>query len=124
MRRFVDDYSDRFDVDIQSDIDASVDPPSEVQTELLRVCREALNNVRKHADAAKVDVQLHAAEGKLRLVIHDNVRGFVPARLNGKGFGMESMRQRAAKIDGRLTVTSEPMNGTTVELALPLAAAD
>ncbi|HEV3486569.1 MAG TPA: ATP-binding protein, partial [Vicinamibacterales bacterium] len=122
LRRFVDDYADRFDIDIEREIDVSAAPPTEVQSELLRVCREALNNVRKHADASKVRVELRQADSALRLVVTDNGRGFDPAANNGRGFGMVSMRQRAEKIAGRLDVRSEPMGGTTVELQLPLAA--
>lgn len=121
LRRFVDDYADRFDLDVERDIDAAVEPPTEVQGELLRVCREALNNVRKHADASKVTVALRHEQGLLHLVVRDNGRGFDPAALNGRGFGMESMRQRAQKISARLFVRSQPMDGTTVELELPLA---
>ena len=123
MRRFVDDYADRFDVDVEREIDDAVNPPSEVQAELLRVCREALNNVRKHADASKVIVALRQEGETLRLVVRDNGKGFDPATLNGRGFGMESMRQRAQKISGTLEVRSQPMGGTTVDLELPLAAA-
>jgi signal transduction histidine kinase len=118
----VDDYADRFDIDVERNIDDTVDPPTEVQGELLRVCREALNNVRKHADASKVNVELRQAGSALRLIVRDNGKGFDPAALNGRGFGMESMRQRASKIAGTLEVRSQPMGGTTVDLELPLAA--
>jgi signal transduction histidine kinase len=123
FRRFVDDYADRFDIDVERAIDDSVQPPTEVQGELLRVCREALNNVRKHADATKVNVELRREGSSIRLVVRDNGKGFDPASLNGRGFGMESMRQRAQKIAGQLEVRSQPMGGTTVDLELPLAAA-
>ena len=119
LKRFVDDYADRFDIDIERDIDATAAPSPEIQGELLRVCREALNNVRKHADASKVKVIFRREDAGLRLVISDNGKGFDRAKLNGRGFGMESMRQRAAKVAGQLEVRSEPMGGTTVELVLP-----
>jgi signal transduction histidine kinase len=121
LKRFVDDYADRFDVDIEREIDANASPPLEAQTELLRIAREALNNVRKHADASKVKVVFRREDDILRLAISDNGKGFDRARLNGRGFGMESMRQRAEKIAGTLDVRSEPMGGTTVELNLPVA---
>lgn len=122
LKRFVDDYADRFDIDIERDIDAQAAPPPDIQTELLRLCREALNNVRKHADASRVRVIFKRSDDLIRLVISDNGKGFDRATLNGRGFGMESMRQRAAKVGGRLDVRSEPMGGTTVELELPVTA--
>jgi signal transduction histidine kinase len=121
MRRFIDDYADRFDMDISRDVDLSVSPPHEVQTELIRICREALNNVRKHADASSVTVRLTEVGDQLRLEVADNGQGFDASASAGSGFGMESMRQRAAKIHGRLDVRSAPMDGTTVlvEVRLP-----
>ena len=121
MRRFIDDYADRFDMDISRDVDLSVSPPHEVQTELIRICREALNNVRKHADASSVTVRLTEVGDQLRLEVADNGQGFDASASAGSGFGMESMRQRAAKIHGRLDVRTAPMDGTTVlvEVRLP-----
>ena len=87
------------------------------QAELLRIVQEAMTNVRKHADATVVRVDV-ATNGELRLTVTDNGRGFRPENVSS-GFGLESMRQRAAVIGAVLTVTSEPQNGTRVELSMP-----
>ena len=88
------------------------------QAELLRIVQEAMTNVRKHADATVVRVDV-TSNGELRLTVTDNGHGFRPENVSS-GFGLESMRQRAAIIGARLTVTSEPQNGTRVELAMPI----
>jgi signal transduction histidine kinase len=122
LSRFIDDYADRFDLDIQRDLepDSERTPPPDVQTELLRICREALNNARKHADASVVRVHLESAPATLKLTISDNGRGFDTAA-ESRGFGMASMRQRAAKIGAALVIRSAPMDGTSIVVELPLA---
>ncbi|MCV0403824.1 MAG: sensor histidine kinase [Chloroflexi bacterium] len=119
ISRHVDDFSDRFA--IRAEITQSGRPPDvgpRAQAEVLRIVQEALTNVRKHADATVVRVDV-ASDGELRLVIADNGRGF-RTESAPPGFGLESMRQRAELIGARLTVTSEPQNGTRVEVHVPL----
>jgi signal transduction histidine kinase len=88
--------------------------------ELLRIAQEALNNVRKHADATVVNVDLARADDRLRLAVRDNGVGFDVAA-DHSGFGLESMRERAEAVGGRLQVRSGPSAGTTVQVEVPLA---
>lgn len=119
LTRHVDDFADRFALRAEL---TSHGPVPEIgaraQAELLRIVQEAMTNVRKHADATVVRVNVDT-NGELRLTVTDNGHGFRPESISG-GFGLESMRQRAAVIGARLTVTSEPQNGTQVELAMPI----
>ncbi|MEV7025249.1 sensor histidine kinase [Kitasatospora sp. NPDC093558] len=79
---------------------------------------EALTNVAKHARAKSVDVSVRTAGGRLRLVVSDDgVGGADPAR----GSGLTGLRQRAASVDGTLSVLS-PLGGpTTLTVELPCA---
>lgn len=118
LERHVDDFADRFALRAEFRADGS--PPDvgpREKAEILRIVQEALTNVRKHADATTVLVQLHS-DGTMRLTVADNGRGFRPDQAPA-GFGLDSMRQRAALIGGTLTVASEPRNGTRIELVLP-----
>jgi signal transduction histidine kinase len=125
LRRFVDDYADRFDLDIRTELAIAAEPglAPDVQSELLRICREALNNVRKHADASVVRVRLEADAGLLRLTVADNGAGFdADIAREGRGFGLASMRQRAEKIGAQISIRSALMDGTTVVVELPKVA--
>ena len=117
--RQVEDFSDRFAVRAEITTRGAV-PAMEprTQAEVLRIVQEALNNVRKHADATVVRVGFDSG-ADLRLTIADNGRGFQPDVPTG-GFGLESMRQRAELIGAKLTVSSEPQDGTRIELVIPL----
>lgn len=119
LRRQVEDFSDRFAIRAELIAEGSeLEMSPRTQAELIRIVREALTNVRRHADATVVRVTV-AAGDELRIVIADNGRGFRPDAAP-TGFGLESMRQRAAVIGARLSVTSAPQDGSRVELVLPL----
>ncbi len=119
LARHVDDFADRFALRAELTIHGPVpEIGARAQAELLRIVQEAMTNVRKHADATVVRVDV-TSNGELLLTVTDNGHGFRPESVSS-GFGLESMRQRAAIIHARLTVTSEPQNGTRVELAMPI----
>src|SRR5947209_2694724 len=102
--------------------------PPGTEREILRVAQEAIHNVKKHAAASTVNVQLEYGPGEIALEIRDNGRGFAADQVsrNGKGpesphghYGLTGMRERAEVIGGSLEVTSEPGAGTTVRLRTP-----
>lgn len=122
--RYVADFSDRFGIPAESRCDAAAERlPPRAQAELLRIVHEALANVRKHADATLVRVELTAADGELQLTVSDNGRGFGTDAPGPAGYGLSSMRQRAAIIGGTLSVDSRPQDGTRVTVQMPLGAA-
>jgi signal transduction histidine kinase len=88
--------------------------------ELVGIVREALTNVRRHADATRVLVEIRGAGEILELRVVDNGRGFDPADLARGGFGLKGMVERAAAVGGAVTVESRPSDGTRVVVRLPL----
>ena len=82
---------------------------------LYRIVEEALNNVRLHSGAARVDVQLGTIDDGVSLVVRDDGRGLLgtdgPRR---PGMGVMGMRERAVLLGGELNVTSDGDEGTTV----------
>jgi PAS domain S-box-containing protein len=89
----------------------------EIQLDLFRICQESLTNVMYHAQASSVKVRLEASEGEIRLTISDDGKGFHPERLVNSS-GVDSMRKRAASIDGELAIQSEPGKGTGVSVTI------
>ena len=99
--------------------------PAEMEKEFLRVAQEAIHNVKKHAGATTLTVQLEYGPAEIALEVRDNGRGFETgedAEAEPGHFGLTGMRERAAEIGGRLDVTSEPGTGTTVRLQAPAPA--
>ena len=94
----------------------SLDAP--VEREVYRIAAEALTNVRRHAHAARVSVDLHRENGATLLSIRDDGIGFA-MRPAGDRFGLVGMEERARTVGARLRVESTPGAGTLVELAVP-----
>lgn len=103
--------------------------PSPVARHLVSVAAEALENVRRHADAARVVVELATGGAELTLTVTDDGRGLpaggsdLAALRAGGHFGLLGMAERAAEIGARLGLGPGPDGpGTRVRLTLPLAA--
>lgn len=99
--------------------------PPGTEREILRVAQEAIHNVKKHAGAKNLTVQLEYRPAEVALEVRDDGRGF-DAGSNGASpdssaghYGLTGMRERAAAIGGTLEVTSIPGEGTTVRLRAP-----
>jgi two-component system, NarL family, sensor kinase len=87
-----------------------------------RVAQEALRNLAKHAAVDEAWVSLVAAGPELVLRVQDKGVGFDPAALRSQpGLGLSSMNERIHLIQGELTVTSAPGEGTTIAVRIPLA---
>jgi len=94
--------------------------PSDVQVQVLHVLQEALSNVRKHAGATQVGIEVHKG-ARWRFSVRDNGIGFDPGHNHGESHvGMKIMSERAGRIGADVTVVSAPDQGTTVSLTLPL----
>jgi signal transduction histidine kinase len=95
-----------------------------VEVEVLRICQEALANVRKHSNAKKVHIAIRPEKGKLKVTIVDDGSGFDPnAVFKGNGFskshGLSIMRERAESIGAAFEVLSAPGKGVEIRLELP-----
>jgi two-component system nitrate/nitrite sensor histidine kinase NarX len=92
----------------------------ELERAVVGIVREAIQNVRKHANAQSVRLEVRRAEDELRLYVVDDGVGMS----NGKGpnghFGMEIMRELAEDLGGTLQIDSESGKGTKIEAYLPL----
>ena len=102
--------------------------PAEVETALYRIAQEALANVLKHAAAKAVSLvvrrELGGSSG-VHLTVEDDGRGFdndalLQAPGTGKGLGLVDIRERAALLNGSVTLESRPGSGTTVHVYIPL----
>jgi two-component system, NarL family, sensor histidine kinase UhpB len=100
-----------------------IDVPRAVQLVAYRTAQEALTNVSKHARATAVDIDLSDREGVLTLEVTDNGQGLsADALKKAKSFGLLGLKERAAKVDGWLDISSS-RRGTSVILSVPLEGA-
>jgi len=91
---------------------------SDVEIGLLRICQEALVNVRRHACATEVEVSLVFEDGFVSLSIRDNGIGFDPEAKYEGSYGLMGMRERVRLLGGTLEIRSEMGRGSLVEASL------
>lgn len=95
------------------------EPGAEARSELLRILQESLTNVRKHAQATSVAVDIRPAAGGIAVHIADNGTGLPEEAESAGHFGLAIMRERAESIGGHLSVESG-CPGTTVRVWIPI----
>lgn len=96
---------------------------SATEHHVLRIAQEAITNSLKHAKASRLDLKLSFSAEQLILTVADDGQGFDPNSVmtNGVGhFGLRSLRGRASKIQGQLKIVSQPGQGATIELRVPI----
>jgi signal transduction histidine kinase len=94
--------------------------PDPIAYALYRVAQEALNNCLKHAEASRVQIDLHLESARIELSIADDGRGFNQQTAAGRGEGLAGMRARIEQLDGQFNITTAPNQGTVVKAVLPL----
>ena len=99
------------------------DLAADVQTVLFRICQESLTNIRRHAGATEVGVNLIYRPGEVHLSVKDNGAGFDPTNTQQQdgrnSFGLTGMEQRAQQLRGSLEIQSHKGRGTLVEVTIP-----
>lgn len=93
--------------------------PDEAHLNIYRIAQEALNNIRKHARARRIQMQLHYRGAQLALMIEDDGSGFQVDAVAGERHGLRIMHERAQKINAEFAVESQPGRGTSIYLLWP-----
>ncbi len=100
----------------------------DIEQEILRIVQEAIQNVKKHAEASSMSVRLDYDEHVLAMSVSDNGRGFPAPHESADSrtikpaeghYGLVGIRERAALIHGAIEIVSKPGSGTTISLHVP-----
>lgn len=90
-------------------------------TAVFRILQEALTNVARHADAARVAVSLKRRTGQLVLQVRDNGKGITEKQIaHPRSFGLIGMRERARSWNGSVKIDGISDKGTSVTVSIPL----
>ena len=112
--------AERYDVQLQLELDDTVTVSEAQRHALVRITREAISNALRHGRPETVHVRLSRDTGGHVLTVHDAGEGFdvgqAQARSGslGSGYGLVSMRDRASGLPGSFTISSEPGSGSVV----------
>ncbi|RZU65612.1 signal transduction histidine kinase [Microterricola gilva] len=128
LRRMLERLTEESGIDTEFRVDESLPAlATTVEVALLRTAQSALANVRQHAGASRVVVNLVDAGDSVRLDIVDNGSGFDAGAWDagfgaaGGGYGLHSMRARLRELGGGLDVESAAGDGVALSAHVPLA---
>ena len=94
-----------------------------IRLNMLNVIKEALNNIRKHADAKNAGISISVVQNQLCVVIEDDGKGFEPSQSHNNiktRFGLDIMQERATEMGGRIDIRSAAGKGCRIELIVPI----
>jgi len=132
LRELMLGFAERFRNDSRTAVDLFIEDrnlriPDRICREVFQIYREALNNIKKHANAGHVVVKLGQDEAKVILVVDDNGRGFsfsgryTSEELDNLRLGPISIKERTRSVGGTLTLESNPGHGARLTIEIPLS---
>jgi two-component system sensor histidine kinase DegS len=126
MRRIATEYQDRTGIVCRFNVTGEEKRlHREVEEAIFWIIQEGLTNVRRHAQARTVEINLDIQKQKAGLRIRDDGAGFDPEDYQQEGggrrkLGLLGMRERAATVAGTLEIRSQPGSGAEVEAIFDL----
>jgi signal transduction histidine kinase len=98
-----------------------------LRNEIYRIAAEALRNAFRHADARRIEVDIHYDKRQFRMNVRDNGKGIDLKVLDQGGLdghhGLPGMHERAKLVGAKLAIWSQPASGTEIELIVSAAVA-
>jgi two-component system nitrate/nitrite sensor histidine kinase NarX len=123
LRSYLESYSTQSGISarLTNEVGHEVALSPRAEVHVIRIVQEALTNVRKHAVARSVVVSIRGTDTTTCFVIADDGVGFDPevTASTQDGYGLFTMRDRAALLGGTVQVDSSPGAGTTVTASVP-----
>jgi signal transduction histidine kinase len=97
-----------------------------VENHLLRIGQEAITNAVRHANPARIDLELRFDERSLSLRVKDDGQGFAPEQIDRHDghYGLASMRERALEIGAEFKVSTASGAGTEIFALVPIGVAE
>jgi signal transduction histidine kinase len=112
------EFSERSGVEVTTSLEP-VELDEAQQLTAYRLVQESLTNMAKYAQARHAEIAVHGMGALVEVAVRDDGKGFEPVRSRPSTHGLAGMRHRVEAAGGRLTVESQPGNGTRVAAVLP-----
>ncbi|HKP51708.1 MAG TPA: sensor histidine kinase [Chloroflexia bacterium] len=124
LKQYAADYQEQFDVPVELNLPENLLLSANQELVVFRIVQEALQNIHKHAEATRIEINLQRRpNGPLVVTIADDGRGFNPRSVRQSrpmSSGLVSMRERAATVGATLKIDSKIGTGTTITLTMPM----
>ena len=87
---------------------------------IFRIVQEQSNNIRKYANAERVNISLTRKEDRIQLIISDDGVGFKIDEVKTKGIGLTNIANRVNVLNGEFNIDTYPGNGCTLYVSFPV----
>ncbi|MFD2118131.1 sensor histidine kinase [Paenibacillus yanchengensis] len=120
LHLLVEELKQKIPMNIILEVDENLSLLVEVEDHLFRIAQEALSNTLRHSKADQMIIKLLGYDNKVHLTIQDNGIGFDVDTKKQTSYGLLTMEERINELGGTLVIMSEPNEGTTIYLSVPL----
>jgi len=123
LGRYIADFERRYSIQVDFTVHGLDDRlPVTLETSLYRMTQEGLTNVARHAQAHHASVLIDQRNNIIRIIIEDDGVGFNPDAhpFGEKNLGLQGIRERTQLFGGKLTIESQPGQGTSLFIEIPL----
>ena len=115
------EFSRRSGIPVTVQIDGDLEGlPETHRTCVYRIVQEALTNCARHAQAKNIRISIYGRHDWVQLSIQDDGVGFDPRHASSRGLGLIGIQERVRELDGKVTVISQPLKGTILEVEVPV----
>lgn len=130
IEKYIEGFKADSDLNIQLQYSEGIEGlNSGIETAIYRVVQEALNNIKKHADAKNVSIDfslMENAKKNIFIKIEDDGVGFSDTHYKEKaeskscGFGIIGMKERIEVLEGKFSLDSRENMGTVIKISIPV----
>ncbi len=122
--KFADQVSVLWGADIRIEGRVEHEPPVPVALAAFQILQEGLTNAVKHSEGSPITVKIQEQEAMVHILVEDEGPGFdTTLEVGDDHVGVQLMKERAARVGGRIELESRPGAGTRLEAILPAGVA-
>jgi PAS domain S-box-containing protein len=108
-----------FKISFDYDLPEKTELLNDLKLNIYRIIQEQLNNVYKHASASRVQIKMHALDGKVHISFKDNGIGF-EVGIKKKGVGIVNIINRVESFNGKVSFETKPGIGCKMDIIIPM----
>lgn len=120
LKALIEELQQKIPMDITLEVDETIALLPAAEDHLFRIAQEALSNTLRHSKADKMYIRLLKLDNKVHMTLQDSGIGFDLEAKKQTSYGLLTMEERVNELGGSLQMISQPGEGTTIHLWVPI----
>ncbi|MBH5317564.1 sensor histidine kinase [Paenibacillus sp. GSMTC-2017] len=121
LTTLVEELKQKLPMEISLEVDESISLLPHAEDHLFRIAQEALSNTLRHSKSESMRIRLICIDNKVHMTLQDSGIGFDLEAKKQTSYGLLTMEERVNELGGSLQMISQPGEGTTIHLWVPMA---